>query len=422
MSVRLIFLQILCCWTFAQESFTVRDVNNLTNKLLNGYNKNTLPSSNFSEQFKVDVKAYPIALGDIDEVEEKLSTVMGFIMSWTDDSIAWAPEWELGITNITLGLSEVWKPNIMLLNPHQNVIKGHGDMSSSSVSYYYNGTTHWTRLVTLQTTCDLDTTFFPFDIQECFITIYLSGNDAYEIIVNADWDGNAVFEKENGAWKVVGQTIQGSRNSLMNISYKFERKPLFMLVNILLPIIVLALLAPLVFLMPKNSGERVGYAITMLLALSVYMTIISDNLPKNSNPMPLISIMIFIWYILNSSIVLIVIMNTKINHIKDDRPIPGCVRGFVMFTRLIVQKDKLHGLGTPEESENCLEKKETETKDEMNGKLESTGKSRVQKVTWQEVSVAIDRWCLVWVYFIKILLPIVFFSVMKAGNSRKKED
>lgn len=268
--------------------------------------------------------------------------------------------------------------------------------------------------------------------------LYISENDAYYININATWDkAEKSFTKENGAWSLISKDIEGDNSSRFEITLKMKRKPLFMLVNILLPIIVLALLTPLVFLMPKNSGERVGYSITMLLALSVYMTIISDNLPKNSDPMPLVSIMIFIWYIMNSSIVFVVIINTKINHIKDGRPVPRLARAFVKLTRKIKKVKRLHVGETPEpEVQNGSsiasspndDDEESSTRPMKPSKRKSCRphldrsdmyyRSRYPDgVTWQELSVAIDKWGLVLSYLIKISIPLVFFTIMKAQSN-----
>ena len=46
----------------------------------------------------------------------------------------------------------------------------------------------------------------------------------------------------------------------------------------------------MVFVLPTESGERVGYAITCLLSLSVYMTFASEGLPDSSKPLPIITI------------------------------------------------------------------------------------------------------------------------------------
>ena len=72
-----------------------------------------------------------------------------------------------------------------------------------------------------------------------------------------------------------------------------------MLVHILLPSIILTLLTPLVFLLPNWVGERIGFSISTLLAISFYMPLLGLTLAKNYS-MPLISMTLCVFYIVNT--------------------------------------------------------------------------------------------------------------------------
>ena len=54
------------------------------------------------------------------------------------------------------------------------------------------------------------------------------------------------------------------------------------MVNMVLPVIILAVLGAFVFVLPVESGEKIGFALTILLSMSVVMTIVSDNIPPIS--------------------------------------------------------------------------------------------------------------------------------------------
>ena len=72
--------------------------------------------------------------------------------------------------------------------------------------------------------------------------------------------------------------------SMYIIKLELKRKPLLIVVNVLLPIAFLSVLNVLVFIIPVDSGQRVSYCITVLLSISVFFTIVSDTLPKSSDP------------------------------------------------------------------------------------------------------------------------------------------
>ena len=274
-------------------------------------------------------------------------------------------------------------------------------------------------MVTTRTTCDLDMTYYPFDIQNCSVVLMVVGGKT-SFLFDLDFSLRKTFSKEDaehGSWRLLdtGYEVDDGSFSIILI---FERKPLFLLINIILPLIVLALITPVVFLLPEDS-ERVGYAVTMLLAISVYMIIVSENLPSNSQPMPLISIMIFIWYVFDAVIVFVVIVNTKIHSMTSTAQLPFCVRKFVLLTEKMTScitcnicRNKATD-ESPGEKETCLELTAEDDKGTDGNSSNSEEHLTPGKASWQDVSKSIDKWSFVVSYILKILLPIIFFIIVK---------
>jgi hypothetical protein len=52
---------------------------------------------------------------------------------------------------------------------------------------------------------------------------------------------------------------------------------------------MLSILTLLVFCLPPESGEKIALGITVLLAFSVFMLAIAENMPETSEHIPLIS-------------------------------------------------------------------------------------------------------------------------------------
>ena len=63
---------------------------------------------------------------------------------------------------------------------------------------------------------------------------------------------------------------------------KIKRLTTYYVVSDVFPVVFLSLTATLVFALPADSGEKMGTSITVLLAFAVYLTIVSDNMPKTS--------------------------------------------------------------------------------------------------------------------------------------------
>ncbi|OWF42827.1 Neuronal acetylcholine receptor subunit alpha-7 [Mizuhopecten yessoensis] len=80
---------------------------------------------------------------------------------------------------------------------------------------------------------------------------------------------------------------------------------------------LIGLLTPVVFLLPASSGERINYSITMFLSLTVYMTIVSDSIPKVSEPMAGITYFTLVGLIYSSTVVLLTIVTIRFEAIDD---------------------------------------------------------------------------------------------------------
>ena len=100
----------------------------------------------------------------------------------------------------------------------------------------------------------------------------------------------------NGEWKVLKYPVEKNIKkyagdipySDVTLTMYIQRQPLYYTLNLILPCTVIAILAFLSFVLPSNHGERVSLVITVLLAMSVYMLIVSSTLPQTSDAMPVI--------------------------------------------------------------------------------------------------------------------------------------
>ena len=73
--------------------------------------------------------------------------------------------------------------------------------------------------------------------------------------------------------------------------YTIRRKPNYYNLNIIIPTFATATLIILTLSVHRDSGERISFAVTVLLSITVFLLIVSENLPKTDNE-PLLSRMI----------------------------------------------------------------------------------------------------------------------------------
>ena len=74
------------------------------------------------------------------------------------------------------------------------------------------------------------------------------------------------------------------------VSFFIGRKPMFFVLFTLVPCMIIGMLILVSFFIPAESGERIGLCATILLAVSVYLVVITDQLPEQSDTLPLIGV------------------------------------------------------------------------------------------------------------------------------------
>ncbi|XP_073531350.1 acetylcholine receptor subunit delta isoform X4 [Phyllobates terribilis] len=140
---------------------------------------------------------------------------------------------------------------------------------------------------------------------------------------------------DNGEWEIVhipakkniDRSVSPESTKYQDITFYLiiKRKPLFYIINILTPCVLIALMANLVFYLPADSGEKMTLAISVLLAQSVFLLLISQRLPETSFAIPLISkylmfIMVLVTIVVVScTVVLNMHFRTPSTHIMTDR-------------------------------------------------------------------------------------------------------
>ena len=73
-----------------------------------------------------------------------------------------------------------------------------------------------------------------------------------------------------------------------------RHKPLFYIMNIIFPAVLLHILATMTFLLPASTGERTGYSLTTLLTFTVFTLLIAESIPESSNAVPLLCKLYFV--------------------------------------------------------------------------------------------------------------------------------
>lgn len=143
---------------------------------------------------------------------------------------------------------------------------------------------------------------------------------------------------ENSAWAIQSiavNSINSKTTPYIEVTVTIRRLYEYFLMNVLIPPILLSVLSPFVFILPASSGERMSFSITCFLAFSVYVSMLSDNMPKSSSPIAHLSYFMMYMLINSCCIVVSTIISLRIyNKETSDQKVSQSIRIAVNIARL----------------------------------------------------------------------------------------
>ena len=435
---------IVSRWPFVHGA-SLSTMQRLKQDVLHGYDNKLRPVYNQSQRIDVNVQYNIVGILELEEVTEKFSFTGYLSMQWTDEAIRWDPSEYENIEWLLLPVDDVWLPSLVLVTPYEKAenIQNSWDM----VRYYYNGTAAYTTGNILNVKCPMDTTFYPWDIQTCFVFFSPVGYSPEEVmLISVLKNVTRKYYLGNGQWELIESNTNSGISDLFPafvLKFTLERKPTFLIVNIILPVAFMSVLNILVFFLPVESGERVTYAITVLLSIAVFLTLVGDNLPKHSTPMPILSYYLLGVLCLSVLICVFTIVNLHVYFMDTLMPIPRYLQ-IVTACCLCCKMREIRRDASPvfnrqlntnkyddeKEVANDMEYRngtKRRTKISMNN---SKSKKTIQldkdentenNITWQDVSIAGDKICFIISFLCFLAGTVIFVGVMTQRDKGMSE-
>nr|XP_033815039.1 acetylcholine receptor subunit delta [Geotrypetes seraphini] len=307
----LIHLVLLYTSTFS-GSLCISQEEHLINHLFEerGYNKDVRPVKSQDEAVDVYLALTLSNLISLKEIDETLTANLWIEHGWFDNRLEWNTSEFSDISVIRLPPSMVWQPKIILENNNDGTFE---------VAYYCNvlvsndGYVYWLPPAIFRSACPINVNFFPFDWQNCSLKFSSLTYNAKEITMHLKRDIEPETGKEypvewiiidpegfteNGEWEIIhkparkniDKSVSPESTKYQDITFYLiiKRKPLFYIINIIIPCVLISFMVNMVFYLPADSGEKMTLSISVLLAQAVFLLLISQRLPATSLAIPLI--------------------------------------------------------------------------------------------------------------------------------------
>uniref|UniRef100_A0A4W3JJR9 Neurotransmitter-gated ion-channel ligand-binding domain-containing protein n=1 Tax=Callorhinchus milii TaxID=7868 RepID=A0A4W3JJR9_CALMI len=192
----------------------------------------------------------------------------------------WEPSEFGGKRYVALPVDKLWLPDTFITE----MVDEDKSPMAPYLYVHYTGKIIYGKPLRIVSSCNLNILYFPFDIQKCSFV-------SCEVIF---------------------------------CELTMKRRPLFYVVNLLIPSSFLMLTDILSFYLPTHSFDRASFKMTLMLGYSVFLLIVKDLLPNNSAGTPLIAIyfVVCLTFMAVSLIETIFIINIVHEKTNQSRAIP----------------------------------------------------------------------------------------------------
>ncbi|KAM6163006.1 acetylcholine receptor subunit epsilon [Rhynchocyon petersi] len=315
----------------------------LFHHLFDNYDRESRPVRGPEDTVEIKVKVTLTNLISLNEKEETLTSSVWIGIEWKDYRLDYNKDDFGGINTLRVPSELVWLPDIVLEN---NIDGQFGVAYDANVLISEGGFVNWLPPAIYRSTCAVEVTYFPFDWQNCSLVFRSQTYSAQEVefAFAVDEAGKAISKieidtaayTENGEWAidfcpgVIRRHDGGAADGLgvTEVVYTLiiRRKPLFYVINIIVPCVLISGLVLLAYFLPAQAGgQKCTVSINVLLAQTVFLFLIAQKIPETSLSVPLLGrFLIFVMVVatlivMNCVIVLNVSLRTPTTHTMSPR-------------------------------------------------------------------------------------------------------
>ncbi|CAD5117699.1 DgyrCDS6450 [Dimorphilus gyrociliatus] len=325
---------VKCCCYKVNRTRTKTPEERLLDNILTSYDRDARGVLKVSDTVTVTVNFMLLRIQRLDERSQAMLTTGLVITEWTDERLRWSQEKYWNISDVVVTADRIWLPELAIINGADDNVQ---DFEKIRVLIAHNGLVHWEPGGVFSTTCDIDISYFPFDTQECPIEIgawaYTSSRmnltnvasemELQEFKLNGEWD---IF-KTTAEWKeVILPCCPHIRYSKVLFTIHMTRRFTFYIMNIILPCSLLSILILVVFCVPPDAGEKISAGISVLLAFTVFLLMLADNVPRTSLDIPVLVMYLTTTMALGTASVCLSVIVLNIHYKGGYTPMPACVR------------------------------------------------------------------------------------------------
>ncbi|XP_057595768.1 5-hydroxytryptamine receptor 3C-like [Hippopotamus amphibius kiboko] len=287
------------------------------------------PVTNFSSPTHVNVSFTLSAILEVDAQLQLMTSFLWLNAIWYNPFIGWNPEECGGIRKLSMAAENLWLPDIFIEEFMDT------DQTPRGLMAYANSDGHvrYSKPMRVSSICNLDIFYFPFDEQNCTLTLSSFVYTAENMVLGMEQDVQEISKTSQniignkGEWVLQGihqrmkKTTVGTNVFNKIIFYvAIRRRPSLYIINLLVPSSFLIAIDALSFYLPAGSENRAPFKMTLLLGYNVFLLLMNDLLPASGTPL------ISVYFALCLSLMVVSLMETifitYLLHLATTQPPP----------------------------------------------------------------------------------------------------
>lgn len=320
-----LFWTILICSNEGLECASYGNMTRLYGDLMANYSVRVRPVLDQEKPVIVSILYALVYMNNFDAVNGVLTTASTLQFRWTDENLQWNPQNYGNISWIRLKVSDVWTPVLLLGNSADNPSLKIGNVQNDkSVLLYSDGGLRYLVSGILSTMCYPSITYYPYDQHDCILEI-APLEPMTDVTLQVEASIMIPGAESHPLWTI---NVTGIRHyvymyyTFVEASLELKRRPTYTVIVVIIPVMLLNALNIFVFLIPSDSGEKVSFATTILLTISVYLTTMSELIPNTSNPVSILTVSLISKLCISAAILLATVLNLTVYHISDKKVVP----------------------------------------------------------------------------------------------------
>ncbi|XP_028424342.1 5-hydroxytryptamine receptor 3A-like [Perca flavescens] len=257
------------------------------------------PVKNFKNLTRVHLQIVIYGILDVREIEQTFVPYVWIYMKWQNEHIKWSPTEFCGIEQVVVPTELLWKPDITI----EEMTEKDKAPPSPYLTIKWNGEVILRNDLMIVSTCKMQIYKFPFDIQSCNLSIKSAAYSDDEIMFetikdgfkNTEWTQQLI--RTQYEWLFLSMTVNNTtvsditnNQSMIVYTIKMRRRSVLYIANFLVPIMFFFCLDLASFLISDSGGEKLGFKVTVLLAVTVMQLLLNEILPSSSDRVPLIAV------------------------------------------------------------------------------------------------------------------------------------